>query len=393
MLSLILPFIKDAESRAIPPYQLFLKSQKALIQERYNRHYAAFGHMTRATNLIRFILNQVDLDYMSNCANNYDRYLHHLRYINKPLTNVFDRAQRGRGYRDFFFHRNEFLTEEFFLPADDANVLYTLPLDTDIWDVWRHVKPIRMVANDGTEFNTNFINDSFHYKLMPPSYAVFIINVTALALKYWSWLRYQRLKEKDTLNAEVNPQQLFVHKYVLCDLIWDSANLWLMNQITRLSEFVKTNPPNEAIKEFSNLSLQVDNTWGRIALNAGEGFRCLAQLLASGHKTTKPEVLLTSKLLFNGSINNYARAMTNELNIPNTRRYEYLNWIKDKNLLKFIYNTYAAFPTLGPFKQMNYRLHRDLRRVLMHKPWAICNSITLKNTVENEITEFYENLV
>lgn len=137
MLSMIMPFLVDTEKRAIPPYQLFLKQQAQIILERYNRLQGSSGGENRATAMLRYILNFMDLEYMLKQPNNYTRYLYHLRFVKKSIDESFDRVTRGRGYNSTFISKSSCYTEEFILPADDTNVITNLPLETDDWNIWK----------------------------------------------------------------------------------------------------------------------------------------------------------------------------------------------------------------------------------------------------------------
>lgn len=388
MLQSLQPYLKLTTSRSIPPYQLWLKSQKGIIKERYNRLYGSIGHETRAVKMLRYILNFVDLEYLGRLANNYERYLYHLRYIKHSVDDIFDRVQRGRGYHNFFFSLNSFDTEEFILPTEDVNAITNLPMDTESWEIWRHVRPVRLVAHDSNEFTINFLNDNFHYTTIPPSYAVIQIDIVALALKYWSWYNYGREFEVAKEMAEQTPQLLFMHKYVLCDLVWDNANAWIINQLSRMLEYIQTHPANGSEREFNANSLETDAQWGRIAMNATEGFRYLARLFSDTTTAIRPEAFISSKLLLDSTLYNRVDMLLNRLSLPNLQQYQYLLWLRDKNLIKFIYGVYKLQPDLGATSQMNLALRRDFKRLVIRKPWLTCNNQLLKNQMEEEMNEF-----
>ena len=86
MLSMIMPYLVDMDKRAIPPYQLFLKQQAQIIYERYKRLRGSAGGENRATAMLRYILNFMDMEYMLKQSNNYTRYLYHLRYVKKSIV-------------------------------------------------------------------------------------------------------------------------------------------------------------------------------------------------------------------------------------------------------------------------------------------------------------------
>ena len=190
MIDILLPYLRDDAPRALPPFQLFLKSQATFIRERYNRLYVAQGHESKAVRLLRYILQNVDMDFMSRQTSNYDRYLHHLRYIKHSLDDIFDRVARGRGYHNFFVKSDK--VEEFILPIEDINTIVNLPLDTNDWEVWKKVRPVRLWDHDSEEFTINLLNDQLHFtRNFEPTEVLILIDVIALTMKYYIWLTYQ----------------------------------------------------------------------------------------------------------------------------------------------------------------------------------------------------------
>lgn len=392
MLNMLLPYINDVDQRAIPAYQLFLKSQSQIIRERYLRLYNALGHETKGMSLLRYILSFVDMDYMFSQANNYDRYLYHARYIKKNLDNIYDRVQRGRGYFNMFFSKEFATTEEFIMPIDDVNTIINLPLDTEDWNVWKYVKPVRLLSHDSLEFTTNLMNDTLHYGTITPTYAVISIDTIGLIFKYFSWYRHAR--QTETAEELVNsvPQQYFLHKYVLCDLIWDSSDIWLINILSAMQGYLKEHDMSEFTKQYDTRSLQFDMHWGRIALNATEGFRTIGTLISESKKTFRPEGLLTSKVLFSGSINNRIRMITDRLQLPLYRPYEYLRWIRDKELFKLVIGIFQNRPELPTTTRLVYNVRKDMDRLIARRPWTNCQNVMLKDTIEDEIVTFTDSI-
>ena len=105
MIELILPFVRDMDARALPPYQTYLKEQKHFISERYKRFQHQLGYSSPGVNLLRYVLQFADLDYLDNQSNNYDRYTYHLRFIHKDLIEIFDKSKRGDSYSNLFFNK------------------------------------------------------------------------------------------------------------------------------------------------------------------------------------------------------------------------------------------------------------------------------------------------
>ena len=388
MIEYILPYIKDMEARALPPYQTFIRNEARFIKDRYDRIYKSMGHETNGVKLLRYILQFTDQEYLDKQCNNYDRYLYHLRYVHKNLTTIFDRVERGRGYRNMFLFHDSNPTEEFIFPIEDVNTITNLPMYSDNWNDWRKVRCIRLWDHNSSEFTTKLLNDRLNFSTDIPSNAVILIDVVALIMKYYIWLHTQRENEIAKELAELTPQQLFIHKYVLSDLIWDNSYIWLINQINKMLV-----TPEEEIKDtFSAENLRYDQQWGWVAMNSREGFESLYRLVNDTRRNIRPESILSSKLLFGNTIHDRMILSYETLTLPGQKQYDYLRWMRDRKLLTLVINLFKTRPELPVTRVMNVNLRRHFKRVIVGRPWNVCNSISLRKEIETEINEFYSLL-
>lgn len=374
--------IVDRGVRALPPYQNYLKAQKLLILDRYRRFLGAQGHESPGIRLLRYILQFVDIDYLRRQKNNYDRYRYHLRFIRKDLYSIFDKVQKGEGFKELFFKSDAGVTAEYLLPVEDLNAIVNLPLESDSWDVWKAVKPLRLWAYDSEEYTINILNDRVHFLDLAPSYAVELLDVVALVFKYYIWYEKQRDNEQAQELALYIPQQLFLHKYVFCDWCWDLADAWLLNKLAMLP-----NIEREDIHQFSTDELTRELQYGRIALGAENAFRYLFELLNDATRNMRPEVIFASKLLTQGTIYDRIRSINEELTLPIHQQYDWLRWLRDRDLYKFVCGTWqrSDLPT-AKVNFINWR--RDFQRTLNHRPWQVCNNIVVKTQIEQEMREF-----
>lgn len=376
-------YIDHMGARALPPYQIFLKDQKTYVNGRYRRLLGAQGHESPGIKLLRYILQFVDINYLDTQSNNYDRYSYHLRYIRRDLMNIFDRVQRGGGYHNLFLAPNRFITEEYLLPVEDTNAISNLPLASNSWEDWRLVKPLRFWASDSKEYTINLMNDSVHYTGMPPGYCVELLDVIALVFKYYFWLKQQRMNETAEELALLAPQQLFLHKYVFCDWCWDLTDAWLMNIFADLL--------NSTEDDFDYRSLCTDDQWGWIAITSKNAFRYLQRLfIESTSRNMRPEVIFDSRILMQGTIYDRMTAISTTLELPPLQQYDWLRWLRDKSLYRLYCGIWRLRFDLPTARSHFVNWRRDFKRTLNHRPWNYCNNILLKNSIEEEMTQFYE---
>lgn len=384
MIDYILPFIVEKDKRAIPPYQLFLKDQKTLIEERLQRFKLTTGHEFGGVKLLRYILQFVDMNYLDQQSNNYERYTYHLRYICRDLMNIFDKVKEGRGFRRLFFYSSSSMpVEEFLFPIEDINTIVNLPLDTESWDIWQHVKPLHIWNHNSDEYSINLLSDRIRFASFPPHYVIELLDVVALAMKYYIWYKYQRTNELAEEFALLNPQQLFLHKYVVTDVIWDLADIWLLHKLRALLTDVREN--NYNLENYDAQVMQTDTQYGRIASYSRRGFESLYKLISMvKHNNINPEALLSSKTLMTGSIINRI-IKTTKLSLPVFRQYDYMRWMRDVDLIVLFKDIYNLRPNLPTTKRLNIHLRRMLNRFYRTKPWQYCNNIYLKEDIQQQL--------
>ena len=385
MLQFILPFIRQSDIRAIPPYQLFLKDQRTLIIEKYWRFSKQIGHESPGVRLLRYILQFVDMEYMDSQVNNYERYSYHLRFIRRDLTNIFDRVKGGRGFRRLFFHSDVNMPiDEYLFPVEDLNSIVNLPLDTNNWEVWKKVKPLYFWYSDSDEYTIKLINDRVQYTSFPPHYVIELLDVVALAMKYYIWYKYQRNNEPDEEFALHNPQQLFLHRYVVCDCIWDLADNWIIHKLRQILSDVHLDIYSPELYDAS--VLQMETQYGRIASTSRKGFESLYKLIKMiKYNNVRPEALLSSNTLFTGTINNRILLSENRLPLPIFNQYGYMRWMKDVALFNLFMATFNLRPQLPVTKKLFIHVRRMITRLYKSKPWQNCTNVILREHIQEQL--------
>lgn len=388
MISWITKFAEVQPPRALPQYQQFLNAQKQFIVKQQRRYLAAQGHESSGVKMLRFILQFVDIDYLDKQANNYERYLYHLRYIRRDIENIFDRSSRGTSYRKLFFTSEPYLTEEYLFPLEDVNSIVTLPLDANDWSTWKHVRTLRLWAQDSNEFTIKLINDKFDFTSYPPTYAIELLDVVALVFKYYVWYKTQRLLEPAQELASFAPEQLFIHKYVICDLTWDMANTWLLNNVNSIFDV----PNKEDMVNYEHQNLQMESQYGYIANGSRKGFEYLWYLTHEAQRNMRPEVLLNSKTLYGGSIQDRIDLTNSHLIISPLKRYDWVRWLRDRDMIYFFINTWICRKDLPTAKTIFRNVNRDLNRFIIDRPWNIVHNILVRDNIEKDLYALREKI-
>ena len=387
MIGTILPYLQTSESRAVRLYTQFKEEQMRIVYRQYRRIFKSLGHESYGVRLLRYILQFVDHKYLDSRANNYQRYTDHLRLIRRDLMNIFDRVRYGRGYYNFFFEKNDYATEEFILPVEDVNTIVNLPLDSDRWSDWRHVHPVRIWSHDSDELSMNLLNGRVHFSTLPPTRAVILLDVIGLVFKYYIWNKYERMNEPAKNLADEVPQQLFLNKYVICDLHWDLLDVWLIRNLRRV---MQCESREEVEEQFSSQELQMDSVYGRIGVSSRKGYVDLWKTMTVS--TVIPAVILNSLLLSRGSPYHRLNELENKLMMPRNSAYNYLKWIRDKDTLEWIVALFNRRPTLPATVSLKRKLSAKMDRLIRERPWNICSNVMLKSSIENEMHAFVDLL-
>lgn len=374
MIEHFLRFIPETDKRALPAYQTFLKSQNVLVYEKYKRFYESQGHESPGIKMLRYILSFVDYDVIKKITNNYDRYSLYLRFIKQDMDNIFTRIKEGRGYSNRFIAGK---SNEYIFPAEDLNCITTLPLYTESWDIWKNVSPLKLCNHNSSEFTTNLINDQIHFNT-PPVSAVFVLDTIALIFKYYIWLTHQRFAEPATELAEHIPTQLFLHKYVFCDMIWDVYEIWLLQRLSTLA-----NTTLDIDEVFADVS-SFDNEYGKLSSNMKTGFKEIHKLVNHSRKTLNPVSFFSSKTLPFGSIKNRIEYISSRLSLPIQGQYDYMRWLRDNTTL-ILFLKIWRLRKLPVAKQIGKEAEYRLRRLIRQKAWSICYDVKVKTLIESEI--------
>lgn len=380
MLSSIIPYLGSGTPRAIPAYQTFLKSESKVLSDARTKLMMGIGYETLGNKLLRYVLQFIDMPYLLTQANNYERYSYHLKYIRRDIEDTFERIKRGKAYTNHFF--NNTLTDEYILPVEDLNTLVNLPLDSMSWRDWRYVRPLRLWYHDSDELTYNVLNDRISFAKQIPHTAIFLLDVIALVFKYFIWYTSKRKSEDDLEAALYIPQQFFIHKYVISDLVFDLGNIWLLHMFDKLS-YCSSRTSVEL--EFTESNLTVSSQWGRVVGNVNRGMVSLWELIDSTKDNLQPNAFFQSKTLFNGSIVDRAILTDRQLSLPITRNYDWYRFLRDKDIISTIAYIWSRRTGLSDSKKGLFALRRILRTYKRHRIWEECFTPDLKNQVKSDV--------
>ena len=382
MLTLTTDFADHHGKRALPPYQFFLNEQRQLLHGRYNALMNAEPYEAPAVPYITHILSYMDMPYMRDQLNNYDRYRFHIRHMCDQLRPHIDPVQTGKVQNNFLIQKGMGSTDEFIIPVADSTDLLRLPLHTEDWSVWKHVSPIRIWNHDSYEYTTRIKRGQIRFVDVRPSYCVFLLDVVALMFKFFIWWTNRKQIETKEDIANCPAIWLFINKYVICNFVQQLADIWLLNQLAVLMD-----TPEEDMNDFSAASLSSDERWGKVAVSCHKGFKYVRQLLHDSSVNLHPDVIFASNLLFSGSINDRLR-LNDILYIPAYSQYDWLRWIQLNDTYRFYCKVWSYRPSLPSTRTKFKQWRREINRLINRRSWNYCNNTFLKYEIESDMTAF-----
>lgn len=354
-----------------------LQYRKNELRRRFINNY---GYESRALRIMKMILGQLDLDYLSKQNNDFDCYINYFGIVGPNFDYIFNPTKHGKAYRKTFYKKSLFSTNEYICPTNDVDHIKILPLG-ESWDVWRHVKPVTLWYHDSIEYSLNLIHNQVTFKYIQPTYAVIFIDSVALSMMYYKYINTPILTDDD------KTPHTFLHRYVISKLFDDLQDIWLLNKIIEQIRYIDLHYDEDIIIP------QSDHLYGFRGGREKEATdRLHMRLLQIKDGNLRANNLLSSNLLVTGSILNKIQYGFTNLDTENLKQYEYTRIIRDMHLLNIIYTLHSWRPDSAYYKSFRQELRIIIKRYYNSKPWSTIIDSVMKNTVKSYIQELYDKL-
>ena len=389
MLDYIAEFVKpNGSPRIVHPWVEYISNIATYIKYYNRRFMIAPEYETMGMQLLRYIINFVDYNWMTkNYNNDYDRYTYYVRFIKEDLENIFDQVSTGRSFYNYFVNNNLGKVDEYILPCEDINTILNLPMNKS-WEEWEKVRPVRLMDHGSSEFTVNMFNDRFKFSKISPEYAIITIDVIALIFKYYKYLTIAPENDPNN-NAYGKSDRRFIHSYVIIPMLKDLIDCFLINQIDIVSKSTK-----EEIEQRTSLSLVYDIQFGFIGSRYQEACRYLhKEIMRLTASDVNPTLFLSGPLLMdNKSIVDRIEYTVDNLYIPNLRQYEYYLYLRDRKILSLVTNLYKLTGDSFMFKNYSRKLKYKILKTIRNKCWLSIKNYRIREQVQSELYDTYETL-
>lgn len=374
MLENIKRFLLPSSPTIIPQWTQHITELKLRKEELKRRFLNFYGYDSKALRILKHICSNVDIEYLDTLKNDYERYLYYFTTFNNRNENIFNPTSHGKQYHHTFYTRTFFNTLEYLIPTGDNDYIKILPFDKD-WEEWSKLKPVVLWYNDSNEFSLDILNDQVKYRYDQPTWATIFIDSCTLGMMYYSYIKKAPyMDDEKTIHN-------FLHRYIFSKFFDDLEDIWLLNQFKFLINNINN---NQSIQEFSNLYIYQG---GR---QKEANTRLYNKILEIKSGNIRPANILSSPLLFTGSILNKINYGFIYLDTEHLKQYEFTRILKDLPYLEIILKLYNFRPDSSYYKELSRELRVQLYRYKINKPWSTLTDTIIKSTIEEKIEELYE---
>lgn len=294
-----------------------LNVRENILRQRYG---ITEGRESRAIQLLRFLLAQVDIDALIAIPTDIDRFLRVVAFQKESIARIIDSVQNGVVRHNTFIVSSKKCAEHV-IPVSCSDYLTDLPHGKG-WTEWQKVRPVRLMSVDTVEMSFQLQGDALKYSQSPPTIAVVTIDPVALILQYVCF-RSEYPQEKDRTTTVT-----YLHRHVVVPaLLEGQLDTALKSLYLGIASEVLVSA--DVQKQISSATT-VANGYGRSMSQLFGAVADIEMLLrdhASGTISTRNA--LTSLPLFQGNVvSNYVLSRRTQ-EIPGGRQYLWAEYLRD----------------------------------------------------------------
>lgn len=383
MLDYIRSFILTPDSpRSVVSWIRYVKFLERSADMLKQRHFASNPIETKGMVLLRRILANLDMLYLQRKGlGDLDKYMNYLRFVQSDLDRQFSTVPAGVTYTNALISKKTLTTDEYYLAVDCVDYIRTLPWDKP-WEEWKKLRAVRLWDHDSPEFTLNLINDSVAFAKKQPHYAFFTVDVVILAFQYMKFLEEEEGDNKT--------QQMFIHRYVINQLHDDLIDVWLLQQL----EKSLTITDDAQIRDIDYNDIVVDGRYGWVGTQYREGLLALHQLKEQLDSAgLKPSSYMSTPLLTNEtSLFDRLLVLYEQLDMETLYQYKGMIYLRDRRLLKLIWELYKRRPDFPTTETLSRRLKQIVFKYRTAKVWNGIPNQTLRAEVMFELDRMWQQL-
>jgi len=335
-----------------------------------DRHATAPGFENNGMSFLRFVLAHADVPYMQSFDTDLERYSQHLIYQQENLSRLLDTVSAGFKRKNLFIDPRS-NSHEILVPVTPTNKLKYYPFDQG-WDVWKNVRPLRLVYIDTDELSFKTYQDRVMFLKQHPKFAVFTLDPVMLSLQYARYVSVT--SEEDRL-----PIPFYLHRYVFnAGILRDLQNTWLIKQYKNTFDGVFTNTKGKV--QDSSLYTGVGLTY----MSAIDDVIALKDRIASG--TIKTATVLESLILASSNASRYYRILDKTTQTyMGTNPYSWIDYLRQKLWVDLLISILNVYPDTLEKRNFYKSLKVDINLATIEKPYNYITNPDVKALIKNDL--------
>ena len=328
MLNFVMSSVNPGTGRAIPNWVRLVNDIDNRLDLYRQRTYTGPQMLSPCIALMKFIVSYIDLNYLLTDRSIYDKYAQYIAGAADGLKAVYDPVSGSKKISCFTKKVGSTKVPEFCLNVEVDNPLSNLPL-TAGWEVWKSMRPIRIVDYDSLELPYNLIAGQLWFKTLQPTRVVSSIDFTIFTIKLMKYMEYYKLTP-NTLDA-----LKFVYLEVFYQWYEDIVDIWLLNFITTAAmhkymsvDQLEINAQVSGVPNLLQMKYVVTNEMDRVKTG-----------------TTLFEQFMATPWFTHGkSMVDLVTTRTKDLSVPDLRQYKYLQFMSEFPLIRLmaVVNSYRG---------------------------------------------------
>lgn len=332
---------------------------------------------TKGTGQIKHLLSNVEVDYLLNCPDDYNRFSEYVYPRLDFFRRLIDTAYTKKIRRDMFMGNG---TAEIFVAVELESPMSNLPFGSG-YSAWAHLKPFRYLFYDSVELQHRYDGNVTKFASLPPEYGVILIDPIILIFKYMKYIE-EGMGDIDDIFLDNEFMQTAVFNSVFEDFI----DVWSVNVFLRA---LRAESPMDTLE----LHDDVSGSSGIISGSAQSGIKDLQSLIAKVKEgKVSPEEVLATPIINGVSPIDKMGLMLKEMGVPDLRQNEHVKFIVELPYIEMILRLFHMSPKKGAFSKIRKVAKRQFTRLERNKSIENLADGELRELITEKVEELSELL-
>ena len=374
MLASLHNYYKQGTAKLIPELDSWFKNLDIKLNAVQKRYLKAAKIINSVQQKLIHVLNIIDIPYLAKQSqDDFYIYLNYFKYIKEQVEGLYNLHDSAHPTRNQYIKKIEHVCTEVTVPVFENDYLSIWPMGHSYPD-WRYsVNPLYFHYHDSDLLTYNIFMDKIIFKTYEPNVAIFFIDIPSLCMKYFKWYIH---------TTGVKDIYSFITNEVWFGLIEQMRHIWVMRQHelsmlrvagVDVSNYIESNAKHPLMT--GARYVEIMNKLFNLYKEVSEG-----KILAN--------TIFSSKL-FNYDNNSTFRDLVNynlsHLYIPEFSQYEWVRFLRDYPLLKYLVSVYLLRDRSPSFKMFKTNFEIRWNKLLSKAPWDNIKDIYLKEWFKKKI--------